>query len=100
MTGRVKRPETEEQAPRFRFSLLPDHLAGGQVVGHVFDENDLERRFVVELLIDGFSVALGRAEGFDADLARDGFGDGCYAFGFYVDAAALSSAHVIEVRLA
>ena len=47
-----------------------------------------------------FPSALGRAERFDAELARDGFGDGCYGFGFFVNAAALSSAHVIEVRLA
>jgi hypothetical protein len=89
-----------EAVMRFSLSLLPDHLAGGQVVGHVFDEADLEKRFVVELLIDGLPAALARAERFDADLARDGFGDGCYGFGFFVDAAALSSAHVLEVRLA
>ncbi len=90
MSEPVKRPL------RFSLSLLPDHLAGGQVVGHVFDEADLEKRFVVELLIDGFPAALARAERFDADLARDGFGDGCYGFGFFVDAAALSSAHVLR----
>jgi GT2 family glycosyltransferase len=94
MREKVKRPL------RFSLSLLSDHLAGAQVIGHVFDEKDLERRFVVELLIDGFSAALGRAERFDADLAQDGFGDGCYGFGFFVDAAALSSACVVEVRLA
>ncbi len=94
MRAKVKRPL------RFSLSLLSDHLAGGQVIGYVFDEKDLERRFVVELLIDGFSAALGRAERFDAELARDGFGDGCYGFGFFVSAAALSSAHVVEVRLA
>ena len=80
--------EPAKRLLRFSLSLLPDHLAGGQVVGHVFDEKDLEKRFVVEMLIDGFPAALARAERFDADLARDGFGDGCYRFGFFVDAAA------------
>jgi hypothetical protein len=91
---------SEKQGFGFSLSLRPDHLAGGQVVGHVFHEHDLDKRFVVELLIDGVPAGLGRAERFDAELARDGFGDGCYGFGFFVDAPALSSAHIIEVRLA
>jgi GT2 family glycosyltransferase len=69
-------------------------------VGHVFDPSDPDRRFVVEVLIDGAPMALGRADRFDADLARKGLGDGCYGFGFVMPPPALASARLIEVRLA
>jgi GT2 family glycosyltransferase len=87
---------TGAKALRSCFSLQSDR----QVVGHVLDPSDPDTRFVVELLIDGAPVALGRADRFDADLAREGFGDGCYGFGFMVASAALCSARLIEVRLA
>ena len=92
----MKRPETGGEALRFSLSLRSDH----QIGGHVFDPVDPDRRFVVELLIDGYPAALARAELFDPDLAGDGHGDGCYGFVFSIDAAALQTAHVIEVRLA
>jgi GT2 family glycosyltransferase len=88
--------ERSAKALRSCFSLQSNR----QVVGHVFDPADPDRRFVVEVLIDGAPLALGRADRFDADLARGGFGDGCYGFGFVLAPAVLASARLIEVRLA
>lgn len=72
----------------------------GQVAGHVVDPQAPERRFVVELLLDGYPAALGRADRYDPDLAREGFGDGCYGFVFSIAPAALQSARRVEIRLA
>ncbi|WP_296714947.1 glycosyltransferase [Rhodoblastus sp.] len=72
----------------------------GQVAGHVLDPAAPERRFVVELLLDGYPAALGRADHYDPDLAREGFGDGCYGFVFSVAPPALQTARRIEIRLA
>jgi hypothetical protein len=74
--------------------------AEGAISGHVLDPDALERRFVVELLLDGFPAALARADFFDADLAREGLGDGCYGFAFVLDPAVAQSARRAEVRLA
>ncbi|MDI9850035.1 glycosyltransferase [Rhodoblastus sp. 17X3] len=72
----------------------------GQVAGHIVDPHAPERRFVVELLLDGYPAALGRADHYDPDLAREGFGDGCYGFVFSIAPAALQCARRVEIRLA
>lgn len=74
--------------------------APSQVAGHVFDPAAPERRFVVELLLDGYAAALGRADLHDPDLAKEGCGDGCYGFVFTLDPLALQSVRRIEIRLA
>ncbi len=96
MSGRVESARPDETPPRSTLSLL----SPTQVAGHVFDPADLDRRFVVELLVDGYAAALGRADLYDPDLARDGFGDGCYGFVFSIEPAALRAARIIEIRLA
>ncbi len=74
-------------------------LSPTQVGGHVFDAGDPDRRFVVELLIDGAPAALARADIHDPDLAVEGR-DGCYGFVFSIDDRALRVARQIEIRLA
>jgi GT2 family glycosyltransferase len=69
-------------------------------VGFVADPADPQRRFAVELLVDGVPMRLARAEGFVAELARDGLGDGCYGFTFVLPADAVGDAASIEARLA
>jgi GT2 family glycosyltransferase len=71
-----------------------------QVSGHVVDLGEPERRFVVELLIDRYPAALARADVFDPDLAREGLGDGCHGFVFFIEPHALQSARRVEIRLA
>ena len=50
------------------------------VVGYVADLDDPEKRFVVELRIDGWPVRLTRADLFDPELLAENVGDGCYRF--------------------
>ena len=50
--------------------------------GFIYDPNDLSRRFVVELLLDGIALRLARAEAYVPELASELIGDGCYGFSF------------------
>lgn len=76
-------------------------LAGPcEIEGHVFDPLAPERRFVVELWLDGLPAQIARAHLFDPDLTARGCGDGCYRYVFALDAETMQSAEVAEVRLA
>ena len=75
-------------------------LGEGQLSGYVFDPAAPERRFVVELLLDGFPAAVARADLYDAELAREGSGDGCHGFVFSIAPSALASARRAEIRIA
>ena len=83
-------------SPRCDFVVL----SGNQLAGHVFDPDDLDRRFVVELLLDFQPVALARADLYEPDLVAAGYGDGCYGFAFTLDPAALQAARRADLRLA
>jgi O-antigen biosynthesis protein len=71
-----------------------------QVAGFVLDPEDLDSRFVVELLLDGYPASIARASLYDHNLCEMGFGDGCYRFLFTLEAAALKATRLVEVRLA
>src|SRR5579863_3688035 len=68
------------------------------IAGFVHDPAAPEKRFVVELWLDGQPTRLARANLFDADLSRQGKGDGCYRFVFALNGEA--SAEIAEIRLA
>jgi GT2 family glycosyltransferase len=68
--------------------------------GYAYDESDLNRRFAVELLLDGIPVKLARANGFVRELARKNVADGCYGFTFALSNGALATGAVVEARLA
>ena len=51
-----------------------------------------DRRFVVELWLDGMAVRFARAHHFDSDLLAQQRGDGCYRFVFALDAATVDGA--------
>src|SRR6266567_753340 len=70
----------------------------GGFAGHVVDEADLSRRFVVELILDGVPIKLARADAYVDDLAA--VGDGCYGFYFSLPASTLADGFVVEARLA
>jgi GT2 family glycosyltransferase len=70
------------------------------VGGYVLDPANLEARFVVELLVDGYPAGIARANLFDDELRADGFGDGCYGFVFGLDKEAAPAARIVQVRLA
>src|SRR5579863_6438249 len=71
-----------------------------EIVGFVFDPAAPERRFVVELWLDGYPCRIARAHQFDPELQSQGRGDGCYRFVFALDAETAEGARVAEVRLA
>ena len=68
--------------------------------GYVLDPQELPKRFVVEILLDGVPIKLLRAEQYDSQLRNRGFGDGCYAFEFAAKPTWLERHHVIEARIA
>ncbi|MBR0750736.1 glycosyltransferase family 2 protein [Bradyrhizobium jicamae] len=74
--------------------------ADGTITGFARDPAEPERRFTVEILLDGLVVATRHADAFVPRLAEDGRGDGCYGFVLDLPAAALSAAHLLEARLA
>ena len=70
------------------------------IVGYVVDPEELERRFVVELRLDGWPVRVARANLLDPALAAEGVGDGCFGFRFILDEAAARAGGAVEVVLA
>ena len=70
------------------------------IVGYVADLDDLEKRFVVELRIDGWPVRLTRADLFDPELLEEKVGDGCYRFRFAFDDAMARNGALAEVGIA
>lgn len=71
-----------------------------QIGGYVLDPVDLDARFVVELLLDGFPARIARATLADPDLVVAGYGDGCYRFVFSLEQGVVSGARLAQVRLA
>jgi GT2 family glycosyltransferase len=65
--------------------------------GHVLDPDQPQRKFTVELLVDGFVVACARADAPCPDIA---VGDGCYGFSIALAPELLAGAAVVEARLA
>jgi O-antigen biosynthesis protein len=68
--------------------------------GFVVDPSDLARKFVVELLIDGLSVKVVRADEFAYELVRQNIWDGCYGFSFFLRDELVNGALVAEARIA
>jgi GT2 family glycosyltransferase len=97
-SGSGKAPHAGAQQDPLKTSFL--RLDEDSFAGHVVDEADLSRRFVVELILDGHPARLARADAYVHDLARTGVGDGCYGFCFTLPRAVLDHARVVEARLA
>lgn len=93
MTVAVLRPS--QAGPAFQSELRWSH--DRTFCGHVVDLASPERKFAVELLVDGFVVGCSLANQPAAGLA---VGDGCYGFSFALGAELLDEATVAEARLA
>jgi GT2 family glycosyltransferase len=76
------------------------HSGGGEFSGFVCDPTDLQRKFVVELWLDGLPVRLARADGYVPALAAEPLGDGCYGFSFSLAPSFLADSQIAEARLA
>ncbi len=70
------------------------------IVGHAYEAAEPERRFVVEVLVDGLVTDVAIADRPDEDLRAAGVGDGRYAFLMPLTRALVESARSIEVRVA
>ena len=89
-------PELVRQQLESDFGRLNDRM----FVGYVVDKSDLLRRFIVEILVDGYPTKLARADGYHNELALEGVGDGCYAFACDFPDRVIEQASVIEARIA
>jgi hypothetical protein len=68
--------------------------------GFVLDHGNLSRRFAVDILVDGHSVQVIRADACVSDLVRNQTGDGCYGFSCSLHEAAVTNGAVVEARVA
>ena len=68
--------------------------------GYVVDTNDLSRKFSVEILVDGYSVRVVRADASVHALVIEQVGDGCYGFSCRLHDAIVTDSSVVEARLA
>jgi len=68
--------------------------------GFICDLSDPNRKFVVELLVDGFPVKVVRAEDYVHELAARNVGDGCYGFSFALRQEIINGGLVAEARIA
>ena len=68
--------------------------------GYVVNRADLGRRYVVELLIDGFPHRMARADTYVEELGKALIGDGCYGFYFTLPPATLGDGYIAEARFA
>jgi GT2 family glycosyltransferase len=88
--------EPDAPAETSRFGLAED----GRLVGFVFDPAFPERRFTLEILLDGLVVATSYAESFMPELFKQGVSDGCYGFAVKLAPEQLAAARTVEARLA
>jgi O-antigen biosynthesis protein len=97
----VKLPHSSDACDR-RVGLHTAFVWSGErsLSGFVVDPSDLARKFVVELLIDGLSVKVVRADEFAHELVRQNIGDGCYGFSFFLRDELVNGALVAEARIA
>jgi O-antigen biosynthesis protein len=68
--------------------------------GYVVDTADINRKFAVEILVDGYAVRVIRAEADAQGLITERVGDGCYAFSCALDEDLVRNSSVVEARLA
>ncbi|GLH76732.1 glycosyl transferase [Bradyrhizobium sp. SSBR45G] len=73
---------------------------GNVFSGFAYDPATPTRTFTIELVVDGYVVAVGVGDGMVARLRDAGIGDGRFGFTFSVAAEALASAACVEARLA
>ena len=77
-----------------------DLVTAREIGGYVFDPETPDRRYVVELWLDGVPTRIARAQLFDAELKAKGLGDGACRFVFALDRETEGAAEVAEIRLA
>jgi GT2 family glycosyltransferase len=77
-----------------------DLLADGRLIGFIFDPEHPERRFTVDVLLDGLVVATTYADKFVSELFEQGIGNGSYGFLVTLAPDLVASARTLQARLA
>ena len=93
--------KTSKSSPRNRVNNVQgqiDGLVGQGLSGWALRPAAPEERLWIELVIDGFSLGIGRAEHFHPAAAS--CGDGCYGFWIPIPAAVLEQPLEVGVRVA
>ena len=85
-----------ERGLQTSFSWSAERILSGFVVDH----SELARRFVVELIVDGQSVKVVKADEYVSELAQHGVGDACYGFSFALRDEIVFGGGIAEARVA
>ena len=68
--------------------------------GFVVDPDDPGRKFVVEIMVDGYPIRLVRADAYVPQLAKEKIGDGHNGFSCALDHAVVNDSSFVEARVA
>jgi GT2 family glycosyltransferase len=99
-TARIGSFQTSCEQPALNPTSRCDLLQDARLVGFVFDPDYPERRFTVEVLLDGLVVATSHANRFVPELFEQRIGDGSYGFVVNLAPDVLTAARTLQVRLA
>ena len=95
-----KGPKSPSASAGLRLQTAFYRSAERQFSGFVVDTDDPIRKFSVEILVDGYSVQVIRADEYVHKLVEEQVGDGCYGFSCSLDDAVINDSVVVEARLA
>src|SRR6516162_2440646 len=98
--ARLGRLQTSCQQETLTATSRCDLLADGRLVGFIFDPEHPERRFTVDVLLDGLVVATTYADKFVAELFEQGVGNGTYGFVVNLAPDLVAAARSLQARLA
>ena len=68
--------------------------------GFVFDPANLNQKFTVEIMVDGYPIKVLRADSYVYELATEQVGDGCYGFSIFLQDTIVAECAIVEARLA
>lgn len=68
--------------PRLRFHI--DRIAGGKAYGWVINQDSIQHRLLIRILLNRTVIASEHANIYRQDLRNAGFGDGAYGFEIYI----------------
>lgn len=94
---------SETEASEMVFGVETSQLVlveDGRLAGFAFDPLDLDRRFTIEILLDGMVAMTAYADNFVPELAEQRIGDGTYGFTVNIPATKIAAASRVEARIA
>lgn len=91
---------TQAISPPEHYILSTERAGTAVIAGYAYNVLDLTNPVIVELLLDGISVSLARADTYEPVLAATGIGDGCHGFSFVLTPGMLIGGRVAQVVIA